>query len=786
MTNKISLKTAAIGTIMLAFVSMATANIMSLGFMPDDDDVKPALKFDSARADMPEIPDTVTPRWLPGEVKDTLQLLREWEAKQRMNLRGKINILTRTYGDSIVLRWAPDDYASWKFLCNKGVNILRTEEGKTGTDTLVMNLKPATLEEFREKYSETDSLAGMAMGSLYNQEFLRQDQTSDPTGGIVSIYEIYQEQQMTFGVAVLMSELRRDLADMLAMRYIDRNVKKGSTYQYYIVPTEYDETGHVVIDAGVTNELKNEKYKPEPFDVTMGDTIVSPQSIRLWWERRNYTSYEIERRTKGSSSWKRLNDKPYVIMFPEQEEQDCFYGDQLENPGTYEYRVFAHDPFGDLTEPSPIHTVVFPDLVPPSAPMIKYIEIDRPDENNPGAEVWANIHFEKDTLEEDFVGMIPMYYHEKATNGEWKPLIDREHILTPTDTVCRVNVTNIPSSLLVIAAYDTAQNVSYSIPQLLRVSDMRPPKAPTGLKAKTGFGENEKGEPIGLITLTWDALPDDDINYYEIVYANDSTHQFMQHQHGTVHGDTVFVDTVAVDVNQKYIYYKVRAVDYSTNMGEYSELLQVIRPSLVPPSVAHLDSAYVDGKGVYMKWVAGNDEQMAYHKVYRKLIDTDKTWTLIKVCDADSVKAANDFIEILDKPKENSYEEYVYAIESFNYSDISSGLSLQYVTRFTGDPVFPVSIKLHGDFDSDRKMTKLAWESSDLPEGKDWYFCIWRKGPEDDRFMFLMSAEPDERDFSDFLLRAGQTAEYYIQIQMEDGRESVPSNVVNIKAPDKK
>ena len=148
-------------------------------------------------------------------------------------------------------------------------NIMRSEVGKEGADTLVMNLKPATLEEFRAAYSETDSLAGMAMGALYNEDQLRVDQTSDPEGGIVSIYEIYQEQQMTFGVAVLMSELRRDLADKLAMRFVDRNVKKGATYQYFIVPTEYDETGHIILDAGVTEEVKNEKYKPEPFDVAM-------------------------------------------------------------------------------------------------------------------------------------------------------------------------------------------------------------------------------------------------------------------------------------------------------------------------------------------------------------------------------------------------------------------------------------------------------------------------------------------------------------------------------------
>ena len=83
-------------------------------------------------------------------------------------------------------------------------------------------------------------------------------------------------------------------------------------------------------------------------------------------------------------------------------------------------------------------------------------------------------------------------------------------------------------------------------------------------------------------------------------------------------------------------------------------------------------------------------------------------------------------------------------------------------------------------------MTRLAWEVNQLPEGKDWYFCVWRQGPDDERFQFLLSAEPGERDFTDYLLRPGQTAHYYVQIQMEDGRESRPSNIVTIKAPAKR
>lgn len=706
---------------------------------------------------------------LPNEIRDTTMFNRD-DAKRLYH--SKINVLTRSYGDSIVLRWAGDDYVTWRRL-NRGVNIVRMDE--TGRyDTLAMNLRPLPLNEFRSLYPETDSLAMMAMGTLYKESGYDEHPTMNEPGSIGSLVEVHDDQQLTFGVAVLMSELRMDLADRMAMRFVDRNVKRGKKYDYFIFTSDADSTESIIVNAAVIEDVENVKYTPQPFDIEITDSITNPNNVQLMWQCEGYSSFEVERREKGAAKWVKCNQHPFINMMTDGDNSQSIFSNHVPKPGTYEYRIMAHDPFGDLTSPSPVHTVVVPDMIAPQAPVLKYINIDRP-KNDPTAEIWADIHFEKTEREPDLVGYIPMYYHERITEGKWKAFLTDGKMLSVNDTVVRVNVTNIPSSMVCVAAIDTAGNYSYSIPQIMRVADMRPPKAPTGLKATTDV---EKG----TITLTWDALPDDDIESYEIAFANDSTHTFLQKSLPGLR-DTTFVDTISLDVNQKYIYYKVRAVDYSTNIGEFSEMLQVIRPSLVPPSVAHLDSAHVGTNGVFMRWIAGGEEQAAYHNVYRKLASREKTWTLIRTCDGDSVRLADYVIDVFDHPKENSFEEYSYAVESFNYSGISSGLSLVYSTIFRGDPVFSAPIQLLGDFDAERKLTKLAWEVTSAPEGKDWFFCIWRKGPGEDHFKFFISADPDERDYSDRLLLPGQEAQYYIQIQMEDGRESEPSNVVTIKAP---
>lgn len=723
-------------------------------------------------------------RFLPGEIRDTAAFFEEMRSRQRKDFAANINVLVRTYGDSVVLRWAADDYVAWRYLNRVGVNISRVDEETRMTETLVTGLKPATLEEFRSHYAESDSLAALVMGALYDENMAKNEVTKDEPGSMGALYESSQSQQLRYGLGLLASEWRQDLATRMAVRFTDRTAKRGRSYTYYISPAVIDTTGKVIIRAGMKDFVKNERFNPEPFDVKLTDSISYPNGIHLRWTDRLYSSYEIERRVQGTREWQRLNKLPYVIMniVPG---ADCIYGDNVDEPGTYEYRVIAHDPFGELTEPSPVHAVTISDMRPPVPPRLTWIEIDRRNADDPSKEIFATIHFRKDTMEADYVGAVPVYYHERITEGKWRPLVEKP--LAPTDTMVTVDVSNLTTGQVAIAAYDTAQNVSYSIPQLLRVSDMKAPDAPQGLKAETRLQPIDTlAMPLGLITLTWQPVAGDDIDYYEVVFANDSTHTFMARQHGIVSGrDTVFVDTVAVDVNQKYIYYMVRAVDYSSNEGEFSDMLQVIRPSAVPPTVAHIDSTHVDGNGIFMRWIAATDEQMAYHHVYRRLI-SEKEWTLLRRCDADSVKACNYRIDLMDVPKVNSREEYVYAVESFNYSGISSGLSLQFVTRFTGENVFNQPITLYASYDENKHKTQLAWEIEKTPEGSDWYFCVWRQGPDDDRFQFLLSAEPHERDFTDYLLRPGQKARYYVQIQMEDGRESKPSNIVTIKAPEKK
>lgn len=723
-------------------------------------------------------------KYLPGEIRDT-----SWVAGDTVregNFDAHIHLLARSYGDSIVLRWAAEDYVSWRYLNRVGVNILRTcwDDKDMTTDTLALALKPATLEEWRTLYPETDSIAGMAMGALYGEGHVTQDQSKHGTGTFGAMLDVYDDQQMTFAVAVLASEWRRDVAERLAMRFVDKNVKKGKEYEYIVQPTEFDSTQHLIFRTGYIPRIKNERYVPEKFDVEIGDSLVGINSIYLWWENKDaYSTYEIDRRKKGETRWTRVNEHPFLMMQDLRgDEVDCHTQELLPEPGDYEYRIFAHDAFGDLTEPSHIHTVHVRDIDPPSAPDITFIEIERTDTTTFEGQVKAHIYFRKDSMEQDLVGYKPLYYKRTDEGGKWVELV--QDLIPVGDTLCVADVTGLPTGQIVMAAYDTAHNVGYSMPRIIRITDLKAPEAPKNFRYEVLKNDE------GTIRLMWDA-PSEDVDYYEIVYANDTTHEFMQLK--TIDKDslllrnTEWIDTVALDVNQKYIYYKVRAVDYATNEGAYTAPLQVIRPSLIIPGEAHIDSVWVDQtKGINMRWVCSDEEQISHHVLMRRLAGGKQQWDIIRRFDADSVRAAGNVVEICDVPEYNRENRYEYAMESFSFAGISSGLSLVYSVLFEGDAVFEWPIKLYGSYNESTGETRLAWETeSNLPYKGDWYFCIYRKGADDKRAKFLMSAEPGERSFNDFLLQPGEEAEYYIFIQYKDGRKCTPSNSVVVKAPKK-
>ena len=365
--------------VFLLIMGLLGASAASHRQMPADSFQPVAVdSIDVEDLDVYDVEDTVsamqadtTREYLPREVRDTAALMGPRSSTPR-NYESRIHLLARTYGDSIVLRWAAEDYVSWQYLNTVGVNIIRMPifdkppkkvEEMMRLDTLAYRLKPATLEQWRSKYPESDSVAAVAMGTLYSEGGFTQEQSRHGVGEMGALLDVHSDQQFRFGMAVLASEWRKDVAEDLAMRFVDKNVKKGEKYQYIVRPAEFDSTGHLQFRVGYIEEIENKKYVAEPYEAVMGDSVVGINQLRVWWEQTDrFSSFDIHRRAMGESEWTKLNDNPFVMMRDLNDEGlDNFINDNV-TAGTYEYRISGYDAFGDLVEATNYHVATMPDL----------------------------------------------------------------------------------------------------------------------------------------------------------------------------------------------------------------------------------------------------------------------------------------------------------------------------------------------------------------------------------------------------------------------------------------
>jgi len=208
----------------------------------------------------------------------------------------------------------------------------------------------------------------------------------------------------------------------------------------------------------------------------------------------------------------------------------------------------------------------------------------------------------------------------------------------------------------------------------------------------------------------------------------------------------------------------------------------VTRPNYIPPSVCRADSVWVTDDAINIWWIQSNEADLDRHRLFRKLQGDDR-WTLMGVYSADSLRQLDNRIRFKDSPKPNMRKRYVYAVETINMSGVTSGLSQTQSIKFTGPRLVNISLKLFGSYVKDGHETRLAWERGNVPDYGPWHYCIYRKGADDKDFQFLLAAKSDETQFTDYLLRPGQEAEYYMMIVYDDGRRSPRSNVVKVTAP---
>ena len=304
------------------------------------------------------------------------------------------------------------------------------------------------------------------------------------------------------------------------------------------------------------------------------------------------------------------------------------------------------------------------------------------------------------------------------------------------------------------------------------LDDVTPPAAPGGLEYTM--------LPSGIVQLRWSPNVERDVRGYLLYAANDTTHAWQQVKGLGVISDTIAYDTTVVTgLNQRYIYYRLKAVDYAGNSSEFSSPLQVQRLSYDKPIACVIDSVWHNDSTVFLNWRTQAEHNVIAYRMYRRQKGDDSPWVIVQVVDASQV--TGNIVHTQDQPPIDRKNRYFYAIEAVSTAHIVSDLSHPVPVRHNGPDLINVTVTLSATYDSKARQLVLDWDTSaDAPEG---YWCYMEIDRGNGDFTPLASYEANEKHVRLGRLKgvsSGMTINVRAQLRWFDDRYSPMSNVVRV------
>ncbi|HET6512605.1 MAG TPA: hypothetical protein VFH43_10470, partial [Candidatus Kapabacteria bacterium] len=487
-----------------------------------------------------------------------------------------IELIARSYGDSVVLRWGPSRPGAWIIANKLGYIVERAaisdaDQGKPVFTRVAPNvLMPWPLDEWKRRIQRENKYGAIAAQMLYGGK-------ANPDAGgksVNSLLNAAKELQNRHGFALFSADNDAIAAEGLGLRAVDRNVKPGDRYIYRVFvasvdPTYRIDSGYIVVD--VARAIPN----PAPVDLQAEGR---DGRIVLTWKDfpgASYSGFRVYRADAGSENYRELTSTPIIAVTTKANslpEPPSYHDTTIVNYKQYKYRVIGISAFAELSDAAEV-AAYGRDLTAPPAPSIQnpeqtgrgrvQIKWTMPQGNHP-----------------DLNGFV--IARSASSVGGFVQITPQQ--LPKTAREFTDNAATPEEPYYMVGAVDTAGNVAPSLTAYVVIVDSMPPAPPKGLRASV--------DTTGIVTLRWNLGPEPDIVGYRVLWANDPTHEFTQRTNVPIQ-DTFFVDTISLKSLTPYVYYRVAALDDRYNHSEMSPMLMVKRPDIIPPDASVFSDVFV-------------------------------------------------------------------------------------------------------------------------------------------------------------------------------------------------
>jgi uncharacterized protein len=649
-----------------------------------------------------------------------------------------LGLVAKVNADKITLRWTPLNYDVWQRGNRNGYDIYRKTIARNG-------------KKVQEDSIKVNKYTLSLLPPSYWTKFGKENKYAEVSARLIALRDSSVESQdFALGLTMLMSNMSPNISSAMGLLFDDKNISKEDEYEYIV---KLKNSNYSVKKTVLANKLTNLIAPTNLF------AEYSDSTVFIRWQVSDsllHSAYELERSDDGSVNFFPVNTAPILINQDPDSLGRTFVSKTDKLPKlfyNYYYRVRAITPFGELSKPSGI-VQVFGHLEKLPRPIVKQNII-----NNKTVQLTWDF---PDTLNKYISGF--KVFRSDKLDGVYQSVNIKGY-----DRKTRMYVDSFPQfqNYYKIAVLDWVGKETNSVEEFVQLEDITPPAKPKILENRVN--------KLGVVRLAWKANKEKDLFGYRVFMGYDKKLEFSL-MSPSLKKDTVYMDTLSLQLLNKNIYYTVVAYDRRLNASLQSDTVLIKRPDIIPPAAPNFTNYIITDSTIRLNWENSPSEDVIRTVLYRRATNDSVTTILGKFFAVNDVKT---FLDTTALPKKN----YEYQLVAFD----EGGLTNKEVCKINlslFDNGFKPKIKdVQLSSDSLQKTITFKWkyEHPDLEQ-----FIIYRKKGSDGYLSVFKYLPKNFKSYVEKDVPYDSPYSYAIMATFKDGSETKLTKPVEMIIPEPK
>ncbi|MBR6177803.1 MAG: hypothetical protein IKQ70_07980 [Bacteroidales bacterium] len=647
--------------------------------------------------------------------------------------QNNLNIISKTTGNTIELRWAPTNLDAWRYGNDFGyklerITIFRDGKQLIPVETVVLStaLRIKSLSEW-EKHADEKYFA-IAGECIFGEHY------SALATSPVSIYKHYQQEQNKFGFSLYCADMNKEVADYMGLYFADKTAKPGESYSYRLTFASPD-SAHC--DTARTFGALNN----HPVDIIPAkpDAFFDNNGVMVTWKNNHsnhFVGYYVER-SFDNKTFARLSEDPIAVI--QSSLQNNYYTDTtVTNVSKVYYRIVGVDSFSDESKPSESTAILN------SKPISQYAEISSAQSVDNGVEINWRFNLETET------GSVDGFKIYRAHSAE--TISHCLATITDVDQRSYIDPHPLPDNYYYVSVFNSSEEKYNPYPYYCLIIDSIPPIKPL---APQGVCDS-----LGRVTLSWRNPDPDDVAGFRLLRKNSEGEMFLMHVPYML-TDTFYIDTISLKTLSPNVYYALISVDARGNQSDLSPTLAVARYDTIAPQPSMISDIQLNKNNVVVSWNRSVSRDVKSYLLLRRLSTAESFDTLAVV--------AADVLLYEDKTAEPGLEYYYQVITRDGYGNFAASKLKAMEIPTPPEPEWKLQ-----NTKSLNSIT-LKWSNKHATKQVD-KILIYRKT--DDKPLHYYTMVKNTDTFEDKNLVMGKHYAYRIRVVYTDATETQLSNEV--------